>query len=594
MKGKIMRVTLVSALILLVVNTVFLIYAFHAFAGLSQSVKLNYRDVGKNLAETIETAIDKNLEITSMIQDHVYREMLNSVKESGSVVSPGFNAVSVYDTVTEGFYFSDIQDTDSFRIILYEGENIYTVSKPTGWYRSIESKAGAGKYIQTLGNIPNIEYIVIQDKIGIVSATQSIDSISSILTDSLLRYSFVENRDVFRTYRFKGEDIHEFISPAENIDGLLRIGFTSENIRSTESKARIIFISIIIMILLSVFLITAVIYFYWRSMRYASRILEREREKSGYFDIINDGIIVVSEETGVIECNRRAEIMMESACRSIDDITGILKENSIDTDEDFDDREVRIDERIFIVSGRIIPEASKTIITLHDITDMEKLKKTNRIMEKQAAMGEMSALIAHELKNPLNGISILIQRIIKRGGSDSMIMQINDEVERINERIMKYMEFSKTNEYHFTPCSIDDIIEHTLESLSVRIEEKGVDVSVKSEGGMISADFQYLATVLKNIIENALEAVDEDGRIAVRVLNDGHELSIIIEDNGPGIPEADREKIFRLYYSTKEKGSGIGLSTAYRIIKDHQGSIDVESSELGGVLFRIILPVEDV
>ncbi|MDY6787469.1 MAG: ATP-binding protein [candidate division WOR-3 bacterium] len=593
MKGRIIKVTLISALVLLVVNTVFLIYTFHAFAGLSQSVKLNYRDVGKNLAKTIETAIDKNLEITSMIQDHVYREMLSSVKQSGSTVPLGVNAVSVYDTLTEGFYFSDIQDTDSFRIMLYQGKDIFIISKPKAWYRSIETKAGAGKYIQTMGNMPNIEYIVIQDKIGIVSATQSIDSISSILTDSLLRYSFVENRDVFRAYRFKGQDVYEFISPAENIDGILRIGFTSENIQTTEGKARIIFISIIIMILLSVFLITAVIYFYWRSMRYASRILEREREKSGYFDIINDSIIVASEETGVIECNRKAEIMMESAGRDIEDITDILKENSIDTGEDFDDKEVHIDDRIFIASGRVIPEASKTIITLHDITAMEKLKKTNRIMEKQAAMGEMSALIAHELKNPLNGISILIQRIIKKGGSDSMIMQINDEVERINERIMKYMEFSKTNEYHFTICSIDDVIAHTLSSLSVRLEEKGIDVSVNSEGGMISADSQYLATGLKNIMENALEAVGENGRIEVKVLNKGNKVSIIIEDNGPGIPQSDREKIFRLYYSTKEKGSGIGLSTAYRIIKDHQGSIDVESSELGGVLFRINLPAED-
>lgn len=175
-----------------------------------------------------------------------------------------------------------------------------------------------------------------------------------------------------------------------------------------------------------------------------------------------------------------------------------------------------------------------------------------------------------------------------------MIMQINDEVERINERIMKYMEFSKPNEYSFVPCSIDNIIEHVLSSLAVRIDEKGVDVSVRSEGGMISADFQYITTGLKNIMENALEAVGENGNINIESFREDNQMIIMIEDNGPGIPRRDREKIFQLYFSMKEKGSGIGLSTAYRIIKDHQGSIDVESSDLGGALFRINLPAEDV
>lgn len=223
--------------------------------------------------------------------------------------------------------------------------------------------------------------------------------------------------------------------------------------------------------------------------------------------------------------------------------------------------------------------------------------------EKMAALGQLSAGIAHEIRNPLTSVKIFIQSLEKEIDSDENQKEdfriIKREIDKINEHITRFLDFARPEEPSFQPVDIGGLVMDTLNLLAPKMKSGSVDLDISLPENLptIEGDPKQLGQVFLNLILNAIEAMPTGGVLTIHsavntIPVSGEELlQLFFRDTGCGIPEKDRPYLYDPFFSTKEKGTGLGLSIVYSIIQKHNGQIEVKS-ELGkGSLFIISLPV---
>lgn len=237
----------------------------------------------------------------------------------------------------------------------------------------------------------------------------------------------------------------------------------------------------------------------------------------------------------------------------------------------------------------------------------EKIKRTmedlNRVeaqllrQEKLAALGQLAAGIAHEIRNPLTSINILIQSMREKLPIENAFQEdlkvIEEEIGRINEIVEQFLRFAKPSPPLFEKTEVFPILEETLQLLRPQIEKSRI--SVKKEFYPLppmTIDKEQIKQVILNILLNAIQAMPEGGYLILggRVSEDGDGVKLWIKDSGVGIPSEVMNKLFDPFFSTKESGMGLGLSIAHRIIDSHHGKIEVESTPGKGTLFTLFLP----
>lgn len=220
--------------------------------------------------------------------------------------------------------------------------------------------------------------------------------------------------------------------------------------------------------------------------------------------------------------------------------------------------------------------------------------------ERLAAIGEMAAGIAHELKGPLVSIGGFAGRLAKKLPQDSKEWEHADlivrEVLRLEGILSEILLFSKKATICYARCNIADIVKDSLAVVAPPLEEKQITVTTKfpRQKLLLLGDGQQLKQVFINILLNALDAMDNGGKLVIQVAAadlDGREaVSIKIADTGGGIPLEALNSIFTPFYTTKETGTGLGLPIANRIITNHSGKIQINNSPGQGVEFKVILP----
>jgi signal transduction histidine kinase len=224
--------------------------------------------------------------------------------------------------------------------------------------------------------------------------------------------------------------------------------------------------------------------------------------------------------------------------------------------------------------------------------------------EKMAALGQLSAGIAHEIRNPLTSIKIFIQSLEKEVDLDENQKEdfriIMKEIDRIDENITRFLNFARPEEPLFQAIDASALVKDTVNLLAAKLKNSGIrlDISLPDEHPSVEGDPKQLAQVFLNLLLNAVEAMPQGGTLtissAVKVNPDsGQEfLQLIIKDTGHGIPEKDRPYLFDPFFTTKAGGTGLGLSIVYSIIQKHNGRIEVES-ELGkGSSFILSFPIQ--
>lgn len=213
-----------------------------------------------------------------------------------------------------------------------------------------------------------------------------------------------------------------------------------------------------------------------------------------------------------------------------------------------------------------------------------------------AAVGEMSAVIAHEVRTPL-GILLSSAQILKREGQLSdegreLVGFIESETTRLNRLVSSMLESTRPREPKFAPVALGELVRHAVGLLAAQAERQGVrvELDLRSRDEAFDCDAEQMTQVLLNLIVNGLQILTGGGRIRVGTRDEGEQLVIEIGDDGPGIAPEARQRIFEAFYFQREGGIGLGLAVVQKIVQAHGGQIEAQESELGGALFRLTLP----
>jgi signal transduction histidine kinase/HAMP domain-containing protein len=233
-------------------------------------------------------------------------------------------------------------------------------------------------------------------------------------------------------------------------------------------------------------------------------------------------------------------------------------------------------------------------VTMRNETEKEKLREEMMRLDRLASLGKLSAGIAHEVRNPLTGISLLLDDLHDRsetGSADQqMIKKAVNEIERVERLVNALLNYSSPARAEFRECDLNQVVSDTVLLMRRPAERSGV--SILLESGVITVfkfDPEKIKQALLNIIRNAVEALSAGGSIRVSTQGCGDKAIIKISDNGPGIRENDLPLIFEPFFTRKGAGTGLGLSITQRIVEEHHGRIQVESSPAGGTTFTIEL-----
>lgn len=239
---------------------------------------------------------------------------------------------------------------------------------------------------------------------------------------------------------------------------------------------------------------------------------------------------------------------------------------------------------------------------LAGIVEMERqLEKAERL----SSLGQLAAGVAHEIRNPLNAISIAAQRLKrdfvpsdpqKEADFQNLSGVIKDEIKRLNSTIEEFLTFSKSRRLDFSKFSITEVLQKIVNLIREEASTRGITIETtwRENPALISMDVNKLQQAFLNLIKNAMESITEaEGRITITVDKHGKNYIITrISDTGCGMTAEEIEKIFSPEYTTKEKGVGLGIPLAFEIIRGHGGDIQVISRKGKGTIFEVILPRE--
>ncbi|ABK16341.1 sensor histidine kinase [Syntrophobacter fumaroxidans] len=224
--------------------------------------------------------------------------------------------------------------------------------------------------------------------------------------------------------------------------------------------------------------------------------------------------------------------------------------------------------------------------------------------EKLALVGKLAAGVAHSIRNPLTSVKMRLftmERTLDLSSNQKEDFDvISDEIRHIDNILQNFLEFSRPPKLKMQRISPSDVVDMAIQLLRHRIESYGVTLELYRQRRLpeIEGDPEQLKEVLVNLIVNACEAMGDGGKILIREEEgvtepQGRVAVVRVSDNGPGIPEAIREKVFQPFFSTKEEGTGLGLSIAARIIEEHKGCLNLRARQSKGATFIITLPCKE-
>ncbi|MCA9735282.1 MAG: HAMP domain-containing protein [Deferribacteres bacterium] len=240
--------------------------------------------------------------------------------------------------------------------------------------------------------------------------------------------------------------------------------------------------------------------------------------------------------------------------------------------------------------------------SMQEAIRLQHEKLQNRIEEKErlAYLGELSAAVAHEIRNPLNSIELymgLLQRQINPPAEvASNIVKIHKEIQSLNAIVTSFLKFARQPELVLTKVLLSDLVQESLFLASKDLKEKDIEVRVNlgKKDVTLNADANQLKQALLNVILNAIQSMPQSGTLAINVHNieENNFILLQISDTGCGISKDNLDKLFQPFFSTRNRGTGLGLAIVKNIVEAHHGIVFVDSEEKKGTTISLKLPME--
>ena len=337
----------------------------------------------------------------------------------------------------------------------------------------------------------------------------------------------------------------------------------------------------------------------------------------GILDSLEDAVVVLNAKREVVFCNQAAEGLLGQSPDSADGaLAGLLPSDHplapvvtelFDAGIERRNAAVKVrcpdgQARELAVSSYRIPDGERAgggVLALRNLDPVRAVQSLVTYSQKLAALGRLTSGVAHEVKNPLNAMRIHLELLKARLGAGQPAVRENldviaQEIVRLDRVVQGFLKFVRPEEMRLAPVDVKALLSEVARLMAPEAQRAGARINedVVPDLPPVSGDAELLQQAFTNLVTNAIQAMPKGGTVTLGARRgpDGA-VEMRVADEGVGIQAPDLEKVFRLYYTTKPQGSGIGLSMVYRIVQMHDGRIDVESEVDRGTVMVLTLPV---
>src|SRR5207302_5151551 len=271
-----------------------------------------------------------------------------------------------------------------------------------------------------------------------------------------------------------------------------------------------------------------------------------------------------------------------------------LSETTAEADLDSCDGPKRVN-----VSVQAIQEAAGerigALVTLRDLDSLESINTQLKVSERLAALGRITAGVAHEVKNPLNSMRLWLENLkesLSFDGDNSSARQavqvLDKEIDRLDQVVKRFLDFTRPMDVRLEATQLADLLKEVLEIAKPQLEKSNIQLAqlLPIDVPEVYVDRALLKQAVLNLVLNAAEAMPNGGQLRLVLSRRGEMAEITVGDTGKGIPPENQQKIFQLFFTTRPGGSGIGLASTFRIVQLHNGSINFTSEVGRGTTFR--------
>jgi PAS domain S-box-containing protein len=333
---------------------------------------------------------------------------------------------------------------------------------------------------------------------------------------------------------------------------------------------------------------------------------------------MSDGVLVTDREDRILMVNKSAERMLPFSTDELierpleeaigdEEIREFLTENLHGLDRVLD-REFTLGNGYSrVLSLSIMPLVRQgwitgNVIHIEDVTEKRAREARLRRAESLAALTTLTAGVAHEIKNPLGSIGIHLELMKKEMNGKEQIetrkvrenlLVIKEEVDRLNRIVMDFLFTVRPMNAELSYDDLNRVVQDLLEFMRFELAEAGITLETEfmKPSPQILMDERYMKQAVLNLLKNAISAMPEGGKLKVQTEQKGNEFCLMIRDTGVGIPEENMDKIFEPYFTTKDFGSGLGLTLVYKIVKEHLGDIEINSKVGEGTSITLSFPI---
>lgn len=484
-------------------------------------------------------------------------------------------------------------------------------------YINFKNKIGFGKLILDMGEGTGIEYVALQSTNEILAANKNVDELSGFNNDVDVKNVFETGQTNSRVITFGNNKVFETLSLFRIDDkkiGVFRVGLKMDEISSTESRmlTRAVLVSLLIVVITII-----VISFIISNQNYNLISGEYKRIQTFTGNILENlslALIATDKDDNIIIINRSAyellsvpfnnsnySVDLQSLKNMSEELYQFLKNKSPLKNFEIES-DINGVKKVLMLNSTVIAEKDKSIdsysLLIEDITEIRKISRQLIQNDKFTAMGELASGVAHEIRNPLNTIYMISQRLereyknrLKSDDFNSLTDILHSESQRVNSIIEQFLRFTKPLNLVIQKIKVSDLVDEIKNIAQIQAEVKNIEIITHiQEDCEVNIDYQQIKQVFINLFRNSIDASKNNSKIGLNFFKSEGKSVFEVFDEGEGISKENLKKIFDIYFTTKPAGTGMGLSIVKQIILQHGGTIDVESNINEGTKFIITLP----
>ena len=477
--------------------------------------------------------------------------------------------------------------------------------------------------LNQLSREAGIEYILLQNLDGIVFASKQVSRMGRIQDDTFLANASSVDTALARTVLFQDREVLEIVQKFNSggeFYGLFRVGLSLYGYRQlTATFQRQVWLMVAFLLLLTI--ATFAFIGGYQNLKVAEEALKRARAISqSLHDSIAGVVISTDENLKIITANAPARKYFglpegESAGWNYDRFfqddpfkvkTVLLERRPMNFEAQIGNQGSSM--QLLVSANPIFGDKGQltgVMVVAQDISERIAMEKQAQHSRRLTELGSLAAGLAHDIRNPLNAIGMVIQRLrgeIKVESSkrefDEFVETLDTEQKKLNLLVEKILQVAKSARPQMEYIEIKPVLEEIVVLYDYEASSRNIRIESKIARGRAYLNKESFQSIISNLLKNAIEAINKNGRIDITAnfeppgSEKAERLIIAIKDSGPGLSEEQKRNLFRPFYTTKPGGTGLGLATAYKAAVDHGGDLKAESKEGGPTTFILTIPLK--